>query len=227
MATEAMDIVKGMACELEKNYRARVVTDIEGSVAIYTLTKDEGDLCLKKIKDAINSTHIITKMISVSPFQAQCLEKNHRLKSDAVNNKVDVSLLHDQSVDCTVTLKGTVNQVNAMMLTLKQYFETQYSETSFEIEIETKHSKMWFKHWQQLKIQKEAEQDVMLKFVQKKIDQNSPDTTLVKFNAWGDLKCIDELKSFIQMRCCQSSYTGTLQRLPKGGAPTVAKGIKK
>ena len=226
VAAEAMDIVKGMACELEKNYRARVVTDIEGSVAIYTLTKDEGDLCLKKIEDAVNSTHIITKMIPVSPFQAQCLEKNHKLKSDAVNNKVDMSLLKDQSVDCTVTLKGTVNQVNAMMLTLKQYFETQYSESSFDVEIETKHSKMWFKHWQQLKIQKEAEQDVMLKFVQKQIDQNSPDTTLVTFNVWGDLKCIDELKSFIQMRDCGSCYKGILQRLPKGGAPTVAKGFQ-
>ena len=221
-----MYIVKDIDCDLGKKYRVKVVTTTEGSIIIHALTKQEADMCLKDIEDTINSTHVVTKVIPVSLSQAQYLEAKHKLQSKAEKNKVEFSLVTHQTNDCAVTLKGTINSVNAVMEILKCYIETEYNETLFDVQIDSKYVKMWFKHWQQLKTQKEAQQDVMIQFVQNHTNQNDPDTTYVSFKLWGDPKCIDPLKTFILTRDSGSCTRGKLTKLPKLCAPAIIKGLR-
>ena len=51
---EAMDHVKYHSFELKKKYRSRIVTSTDRSVTIHSLTKDEGDLCLKEIRNILS-----------------------------------------------------------------------------------------------------------------------------------------------------------------------------
>ena len=206
----------------------KVVTTSDGSIIINGLTKQEADQCLKKIEDIINSTHVVTKVIPVSHSQAQYLEAKHKLKlqSEAVINKVELSLLSQQTNDCTVTLKGTINSVTAVMEKLKCYIETEYNEISFDVQIDSKFVKMWFKRWQQLQIQQEAQQDVMIQFVHKHMDQNETDTTYATCRLWGNPKFIDPLKTLILTRECGSCTRGKLTTLPKYSAPAVIKGLQ-
>ena len=226
VAKEAMQIVLDIVCGLETKYRARIVTMTDGCITIYSLTKNEGDGCFREIEATIKSNLIVTKTISISHFQALYLEANEKLKPAVRINMVAFSVLKDQSNDCKVTLKGTVNGVDGVMEKLKCYIETHYSETSFDIEVDTRYVKMWFKHWQQLKIQKEAHEDVMLQFVQKHGNPNVAGTTFVTFHLWGDANCVDTLKSLILTRDCGNWIKGKLLMLPQQGATVIAKGLK-
>ena len=228
MAKEAIPIVQDIVCGLKKKYRARIVTKTEGStfITIYSLTKGEGDGCLREIEDTIKSSLVVTKTISISHFQALYLEANEKLKPAVQRNLVAFSVLKDQSNDCKVTLKGTVNGVDGVMEKVKCYIETHYSEASFDVKVDTRYVKMWFKRWQQLKIQQEAHEDVMLQFVQKHSNPNVAGTTFVTFHLWGDAKCVDVLKNLILTQDCGSCIKGKLLMLPQQGATVIAKGLK-
>lgn len=215
VAMEAMQIVQDIVCALRTKYRARIVMTTEGSVTIHTLTKDEGDRCLREIEDTINSNLIVTKITPVSHFQAQYLEAKEKLKQVADRNMVTFSLLKDQCNNCKISLKGTVNGVDAVMAQLKCYMD---KETSFGTCIPTRYVRMWFKRWQQLK---EAQQDVMLQFGQTQSDQTG--ITFVTFYLWGDTKCVDALKNFILTR---DSGDCIRQKPLQGGASIIAKGLE-
>ena len=107
--------------KLEEKYKCRIVINMEGSVTIHALIKDEGDQCFKEIQDTISSYLVVTKTISVSYLQARYFEAKEKFQLEAVKNKVEFTLVKDKINNYTIALKGTVNCVDTVMKMLQSY----------------------------------------------------------------------------------------------------------
>lgn len=145
---DAEEIVNKMQPKLEKDYYV-CLEYRKPSLLLHGLISSNLDRCYAEVKEAIDTTVVNTKQISISKHRKKLLNKLYKRELMELEKQCShISFGEEDSI----TLKGTLKQLEDVKTKLEsQLLSMNVCHETFLVERESKFCGMWCSHWERLK----------------------------------------------------------------------------
>ena len=168
-ARRSMERIQEKKDDYEQKHRVNMIIKNDSNIVlIFGLTKGEVHLCFNELREEIESTTVIRKSIPVDQNQMKYFQKKKAKDLEELQRVCKVSWRNEAGSDCVlIRIEGTVKKVTEVSQRLDEMRSAHHVVKVFTMTVEKRYNRMWWKHWEAVRKEKEEMHDLAINISKK------------------------------------------------------------
>ena len=168
-ARQSIERIQEKKDHYEQKHRVNMIIKNDSNrVLIFGLTEGEVHLCFNELREEIESITVIRKSIPVDQNQMKYFQKKKAKDLEDLQRVCKVSWRNEAgSNSVLIRIEGTVKKVTEVSQRLDEMRSAHHVVKVFTMTVEKRYNRMWWKHWEAVRKEKEEMHDLVINIFKK------------------------------------------------------------